>query len=761
MKVPWRLFQLAIIGCLMLSGWVGCQSRPTVTAPAPARAAGWSRHTLGGGGGQTGIAIDPTNTQVVYVTTDNGGLVKSVDGGQHWFSINNNLGNRSLGTVVLDPLNPQVVYVTAQVYSRQPSWSKDPVTGELYRSRDGGQIWEVVYAEGMVAGARSFGIAQWPSTRNLLIPFDPRQPQRFDRDGDGLSDVIYVGGWDGDDASDDWRGGFWQSTDTGQTFRQLALNDKSIWVLRQSPDDPTMLYAGTYNAGLYVSRDGGLTWASWLDRLPIPMVSDIAVMPKSSMLYVATNAFYSSYQDQDWHSRRGLFKSTDGGLHFDQVNVGLEATSLDFTVLLLDNRDPSGQTLYTGPWSGDARGIYKTTDGGLSWTRMAYQTVNNPTWFGDFDNLWAMAQAPDGTLFATSWRGIYRHDTESNVWNLLVTGLGNIQVRCVAYTPGDANTIYLGMADSTPWKSLDGGLSWINIGQGFTTWRGTGASASNFASASTNPQVVYATAIDSSDQYAGMLYRSDDGGRHWQRIVAGLPAPAAGKPEWQATAVAVSAHDPQTAYVAVEMRQGGGRIYTTTDGGRSWEQIFDFPETPTALAVSATLPEALALVTQRGVVYLGTDGGRRWHSSSLDKRLLYAVDIFPTDPNRLLVGANIDGAYLTTDGGQTWQNVFGQAELSPLVGDLALSPFARERYWPTIRAVKFDPRDPNTFFLGHNPSPWAGLGILQSSDAGQSWRVLGDANFQMRSVTSLDVDAATGDLAVGAWEVYTYHAGHP
>jgi photosystem II stability/assembly factor-like uncharacterized protein len=721
----------------------------------------WTRHTLGGGGAQTGIAIDPTDTGVAYVTTDNGGIVKTTDGGATWLSANNDIGNRLLADIEMDPLDPDVLYVAAEVYSESPSWSDDPVTGELYRSQDGGDTWEVAYAEGMGTGdGRSFGIAQAPSTRNILIPYDPSDPGRYDADGDHLTDVIYVGGWDEDEAGTDKRGGIWKSTDEGATFTQLALNDKNIWVLRQNPGDPEILYAGTLGDGLFVSRDGGTTWQDWSDRIPVPMISDIAIVPNANTLYVAINALRSEYNEDEYADSRGIYKSTDGGASFFTVNSGLEDTSLNFEALILDRTDPSGQTLYTGPHKGGNRGIYKTTDGGATWGPMAFETANTPYWLDSFDNLWALEQAHDGTLFATTWREIYRYDPASRRWEIRANGLGNISVQSVAFEPGRDTIIYLGILDSPPWKSENRGMTWTSIGDGFTTTDGgMVANASDFAISPTNPQIVYATGIGPSGRYISAVNRSEDGGAHWEPITNGLPPTSTEDPTWQANAIAVSAHDPSVAYVALETTSGSAHIYKTTDGGDQWNELFTIEERPTDLALSATDPETVICVTgEAGIVYIGRDGGTQWQSSALNRGLIYAVDVFPSDPDRILVGVNVAGAFLTTDGGASWQRVFGETELQPFTTDIALSDFARARYWPTIRAVRFDPNDPDTLYIGHNPSIWMGVGVLKSTDAGQTWASLADRDFQMRSIHAFDLDPESHNLVVGSWEVYYYYA---
>jgi photosystem II stability/assembly factor-like uncharacterized protein len=751
---------LVLVACAQL---VPEYRRVSPTPTAAPISVGWNRITLGGGGGQAGLAVDPTNSQVVYATTDNGGLVKTLTGGEAWFSINHNIGNRYLGDSELDPLDPQVLYVVAEVYARTPSHNSDPVTGELYRTRNGGQTWEVVYAEGLGDGdGRCFGVVVWPSTRSLLIPYDRLNPARYDVDQDQLSDVIYVGGWDNNEPSADKRAGVWKSVDEGRTFTQLGLADKNIWVLRQHPDQPEWLYAGTYIDGLFFSPNGGVSWVSWRERLPLPTISDIAVDGARNTLYVATNVFYTPYRDAAHDPQRGLYKSVDGGQTFYPINRGLELTSRNFPRVLLDVVDPSGQTLYTGPWDPPNKTMYKSSDGGETWRPMAVEVWSQPAWLDEFENLWDLAQGSDGALYAATWSGLYRLNRATETWEIKVTGLGNIGVRRVAFEPGNTSVIYLGMLDSTPWKSTDRGQTWRSLERGFLSADGKRrANASDFAISPTNPQVVYATAIGPSTDYLSGVLRSANGGESWQQIVTGLPPTSSADPQWQANAIAVSPRDPNRAWVALELKSGGGGIYHTTDSGQHWQSDLMLPERPTDIAVSVTEMPTVVVSTRSGVVYLSDDGGLTWRSTQVSDTLLYAVDVFPTDPSRILIGANIVGALLSEDGGRTWRTIFDDLALQPFIRDLALSPFARQRYYPSFRAVRFHPTNPNRLYLGHHAAAWMGVGVLTSADGGQTWTQLADTAFQMRSVSSIDVDLQTGDLVVGTWEVYYYDANSP
>lgn len=726
---------------------------PTPTPLAP----GWHRQTLGGGGGQTGIAIHPANSQIVYVTADNAGMVKTLDGGETWFPVNNNLGNAQLGDIAMDPLDPEVLYVTAPVYSERRSWSDDPVTGELYRTRNGGGRWEVVYAEGMGGGdGRSFGVVQWPSTRNILIPYLPADPGRYDRDGDRLSDVIYIGGWDEDQGAPDPRAGVWKSVDEGASFVQLGLAAQKIWVLKHDPADPETLYAGTFEGGLWVSRDGGATWESWAARIPFPMVSDLVVVPGGQTLYVATNAFFSSLSGDEYREVRGIYKSTDAGQTFERINTGLEETTGSVHLLWLDQTDPTGQTLYAGPWPSEGRGIFQTRDGGAHWTEMAFEANPQSFWFRDFSNLWAIEQAVDGTLYAATWRGLYRLDAANQRWLIKSTGLGNIAVRAIALAPDDEATLYLGILDSTPWKSTDRGLTWQRIGEGFRTADGVRSmGASDFAISPTQPQIIYASGIGSSNRFMSGLNKTEDGGQTWRAIITGLPPTTTADPRWQANAVAVNAQDPARAYVALEYAGGGGGLYRTTNGGASWEFIYDLAGRPADLLLLTAEEETLVVATEDGTVHLGVNGGRRWEKLRLPEASgqLYSVDVFPADPRRILVGAR-EGAYLTLDGGAAWEAVFDKDDLRPFMEELALSDFARARYAPKIRVARFDRQDPQTFYLGHSPSIWMGVGLLKTTDGGATWAKLSDQVMQVRSIFDFDLSHQSASLAAGTWEVY-------
>jgi photosystem II stability/assembly factor-like uncharacterized protein len=698
----------------------------------------WTRHTLGGGGGQPGIAVDPENGDIAYVTNDLGGIIKTTNGGKTWFPIHNNIGNRNLSDIEIDPLNSQVLYVTALVQAQPTTWSNDPPNGELYRTRNGGQSWEIVYGEG-VNGGSSFSINNWPSCRNIAIPYDPEAPSRYDKDGDRITDVIIIGGWVGarggtTNAAN--RSGIWKSNDEGRTFRQVTLKNRNIYVVKFNPNDPNIVYAGTSGDGLYRSNDGGETWKKI--GLGSLKVSDIAIVPHKNIIYVGTDG-------------GGVYKSKDGGANFTPINADIMPGKLRCIVVQLDKKDPSGDTIYAGFWHVQ-NGLYKSMDGGASWTKCNPERPSSPYWFSwGFSAMWALEQGRDGTFYATTWRGIYRYDRAKDKWMVKAKGLGNILVRDIVFEPNNASTAYLAISDSKPWKTIDGGKSWKYISKGFVAPDGGRINGvTSYSISPMRPLTVYATGGQSASHISA-VFKTTDGGENWKPICNGLPTTSTNSPQWKAKSVAVSPVDPDLAFVTLNMKSGKGMIYRTADGGKHWSLVKTTSALYSKLAFSKT-GDVVVTAGAAGRIYVGSKSGTNWLMHQLPTQTsLWAIDICPSDPDRIVVGANITGVFLTKDRGLTWKNILNKNELEPFMDQKTLSDFSRSRYQATIRDVKFDNRDPNTILIGHSPGVYTGLGILQSSDLGQTWKQILNLKLCLGTIKSIALDGE--HILAGGYEI--------
>jgi photosystem II stability/assembly factor-like uncharacterized protein len=588
----------------------------------------WQRLDTTGGGQQTAIATHPTNPDIVYMASDNGGLFKTENGGDSWFSVSSNLGVYRLGFVTLDPLDPEVVYMTAS--TDYGSTTSGGATGEIYRSLNGGLSWEFVCDD---MGFQSSA----PSQASMVIPYDPAHPRRFDRDGDNLSDVIVVGAWTG--PADPPVGGIWRSEDEGQTFIHVTLKYKNVTVLRAFEGNVNVLFVATHEGKVYRSEDLGKSWTNITGNLPWARLSDLAVHPTDkNTLYVTCR----------WcqPGRPPVWKTTDGGRSWLAASEGLNWDEISgFPRILMDRFDPS--TLYVTTHRAPSRigGVYKSTDRGSSWQLMPARLVlpdGRPFHWYQFEGKFTIGQAIDGQLFSGDgggWRypdGDPTDDAEE--WEPATLGIGNIRVDTIEVNPLDDGVLYQGIADFGPYKSIDRGASFHRIlGSGWLVtvdnyawtgpyysnykvcqlhcsstckeqgWIGSGGTT-DFAISRQDPNVVYsAFGSGSSRSEHGGVNKSTDAGRTWQPVGFQLEKGFDLNPEtcvpYGFRYLAIDPADDNVLFAAMEIPPSEtGRLYKTTDGGVTWSSVYSTPSYITGVEVSAVVPE-LVVFTTRSDVY--------------------------------------------------------------------------------------------------------------------------------------------------------------
>jgi photosystem II stability/assembly factor-like uncharacterized protein len=222
--------------------------------------------------------------------------------------------------------------------------------------------------------------------------------------------------------------------------------------------------------------------------------------------------------------------------------------------------------------------------------------------------------------------------------------------------------------------------------------------------------------------------------------------------------LAVSPTNPNVVYAALQMKKSGGAIYRTVNGGKSWEKVHRMGIPYAGLAVSRNDGVVVCAGTGR-IVHIGRNNGKDWERSSvIDRNLLniFSIDISPTDPNRICVGVNVQGAYLTRDGGKTWTHILKHSDVRPLLSNVALSDHVRKNFHCTIRAVRFDPTDRDTIYLGH--APWhVGVGILKTTDAGRTWSQFSDSSVFLNKIHVLCIDGRGQNVLAAGLEAYYYH----
>lgn len=278
-------------------------------------------------------------------------------------------------------------------------------------------------------------------------------------------------------------GGVWKTEDGGVTWRNVSdgyFTTTSVGAIDVSRSDPRVIYVGTGEAclrnnshhgdGVYKSTDGGQTWSN----VGLPETRHIArvrIHPRDpNVVYVA--ALGDGFGP---NPERGLFRTRDGGKTWRKVlfrndNVG----AVD---LAIDPVNP--EVLYAAlgeirryQWgnrhAGSGSGLFKSTDGGETWTEISSNPGLPPGPKGRIgvavspvrpDRVWALIDAGIGN------KGIYRTDDAGATWKRVSDAAALTQrpwyYMHVFADPADANTVYV--LNLAMWKSTDGGATFDQI----------------------------------------------------------------------------------------------------------------------------------------------------------------------------------------------------------------------------------------------------------------------------------------------------------
>jgi len=372
-----------------------------------------------------------------------------------------------------------------------------------------------------------------------------------------------------------------------------------------------LILAASDLSGFYRSADRGQRWdvIGQAQGLTTTHASAIGFHPSNpDILFLGTE--------------EGLFRSGDGGDSVHQVLDNGYITDIEISA-----SDPQiGYAAYHSEWNVSDGSVYKSKDNGQNWTK-------------------ASVDLPDG-----------------------------LRILKLALDPADADTLYLlsgegrfAAGPAVTYRSVDGGLHWSQIGDGF-------GDVMDLAVAPSDSTILYLAAFGENEDSPGRLYRSDDRGGHWSQI-----AQRAGR-------IWLDPNQPQIIRLIEPFHQYSwddrNGVWESMDGGARWTQVsrmtdwdagwteayWAYTSDIRAVGDDLSAPDALLWANSQ-FAFITEDGGRsfrdiftdevspgRWQSRGLDNVVMFDLAISEADPDDIYLGYFDIGCWHSPDWGLSWED---------------------------------------------------------------------------------------------------------
>jgi photosystem II stability/assembly factor-like uncharacterized protein len=564
--------------------------------------------------GCSDLAVDPTNTSILYLATGDGdagdtrsiGVLKSTNGGQTWAATgltNNVTNNFVIRRLIIDPSNPQILLAATN--------------NGIYRTANGGTSWTIV------ANGSYYDLEFKPGDPNTIYAaanvfrISTNNGTSFTTISSGIpttganrmaiavtphdANYVYVLA---SSSSNSGMLGFYRSTASGTVFTQMTT---------------------TLNLLGYNSNGGDTGGQGWYDLC-------IAANPlnKDEVVTGGVNVWRTTNGGGSWSIYGHWTGSGAPFTHADQHDLEFDAAGVLFNC--------NDGTVYKR--NGTAWQEISGTMNISQIYRIGMSSITSNKWItGHQDNgtsIW------NGTTYAAKLGGdgmdcFYDYTTDNNVfgsyqngslmrstnggtsWSSVTSGLTGTAPWLTPWkqAPGNSNTLYCGY--SNLFVSNNQGTSWSQL-----TALPTGGTINEFAIAPSNNQIIYVLK-------SGGIFKTLNAGTTWTNVTGTVPV-GSGSPQY----ICIDPTDPNQAWVVLSGYSAGNKVFMTTNGGTSWTNY------------SANLPNlpANCIVYQPGsndVVYVGMDvgiyyrvgGASSWslYNAGLPNVPISELEISPASPN--------------------------------------------------------------------------------------------------------------------------------
>lgn len=622
-----------------------------------------------------------------YKTTDYAGIRQSQEMAQSRMNSRNtspgldaswtiqgptNIGGR-INTIAVHPTNSDIRFIGASA-------------GGIWKTTDAGATWQPVFDE-------------HPRLAIGDIIFDPQHP-----------DTLYAGTGDPNIAGYFFIGdGVYRSVDAGDSWQYIGLREtgivSSVWV---DPRNDSVILAGTMgipsernnDRGMYRSTDFGQTWQQVLFVADQAGIIDIVQEPNDPDVLLASSWDRVRNERESLVAGGGtqVWRSTDAGGTWQSIqnNLPIGPSSGRIALGVSQVNPYTFFALNVGPSTQQAEGLYKTEDGGNTWSTLPIANLDSNALggFGWYFGKIGISPADDNDIFVL---GVNLHRTidGGNDWNLAAPPWFVYDVHADKHdihfiTP---NHILLA-TDGGLFETFDGGVNWQR--NGFLP-------ITQFYRVAHNPNVP-------NEYYGGAQDNGSTGGDNtfmdsWPRIFGG-----------DGFQMNFDPTDPQRFWAQT---QNGNLVYTL-DGGQFFDRedlgLFERSNWDMPWLLSQHNPLVLYAGRQRVSRTIEGGNGMTWDTISTilptqdpnllgSTRTISAMGESPITPMRVYAGTGDAQCYVTDDFGATWQDV-SMGLPNRYITSLKGSPTDSLRIFVTHSGVRYNDATPH---------------VHRSDDFGQTW----------------------------------------
>ena len=678
----------------------------------------------------TEVAGIPGNRNIIFASFATGGFWKTVDAGENWMPLTDQLGTLSIGAFALAPSNPDIIYLgTGESNIFRASL---PGMG-AYKSIDGGKTWTAI------------GLTNTGTIARILV--HPQNP-----------DVAYVAAG-GNEWSYNNNRGVYKTTDGGKSWIRILGNDEKTGAidLVMDPTNPDLIIASTWNRirrrwsdpvpedgdYIYKTVDAGKTWSKLTNGLPETKYTGRVGLCFSKSKPNVVYAYLDNHTPKrdpkpgelDPYGRPiqvipygvQVYRSEDKGENWKKVST--EDDKLErfagtygwvFGQIRVDPNDENIVYIMGVP-------LAKSTDGGKTFTAMRATDKDSDAQHGDNHALWIdptnssyIINGNDGGVVLSynggaKWKNFFRKIPTTQFYNITYDMKQPYNIVGSVQDEGS----FMGSIKNTFGKKPEGIMAWDDA---------PGGEGTIIAMDSKNSDIMYASS------FYGRLMKSDL--RMPKKAWGQKPHPDSirtkdifpkktddeevHRGEWLAFTM-ISPHDNKTIY------HGFQYLFESKDGGDSWKRISEdltyndksrMGKTPYAInhqAITAIDESPI----KKGLLYAGTDDGRVWMRPADGAAFLSTMKGIPQNAHvsRIVASSHQENRvyltlsnrredddkpyiYVSDDKGMTWRSIAANLPASP------------------VNVIREDDKNPLRLYCGTD------MGIYYSNNGGKSWSSL-------------------------------------